>query len=257
MPPSYDLIVYHHLGLGDHLVCNALVRHHATGLQRVGLFCKPHYRTSVAFMYRDLPQIEILPVVDDQEAAALLETMPDTPVLKVGFERLDSRNFVESFYRQVGLDAEQRHTGFHVERDRDREEACCLRLTDGKTPYIFLHDDSSRGFTIDRRRVPSPLPVIRPMGSDNIFDYLAIIERADEIHCIDSAFANLVESFPRLSAKRLVLHRYAKPTSDVVYGRHPWEKPGLMPPGLPRAADVVYAYWQVRYLWTCWRAGWR
>jgi hypothetical protein len=257
MPPSFDLVVYHHLGLGDHLVCNALVRHHAARRQRVGLLCKFQYQISVAFMYRDLPQIEILPVADDQEARMMLETMPNTPLLKVGFERLDSRNFVESFYRQVGVSVEKRHTGFHVERDHDREEACYRRLTDGKAPYIFLHDDASRGFTIDPRRIHSSLPEIRPTGSDNIFDYMAVIERADEIHCIDSAFANLVESLPRLSAKRLVLHTYAKPTSHVVYGRHAWEKPGLMPPGLPRAADVVYAYWQIRYLWTCWRTGWR
>jgi len=257
MPSPFDLLIHHHLGLGDHLVCNALVRHHAAGRRRVGLFCKRPYLASVAFMYRDLPQIELLPINDDRDAVAMLEATPDAARLRVGFEKLDSRDFIESFYRQAGLDWRRRYTDFHVERDAAREEACYRRLVGNRTRYLFLHDDPSRGFTIDFRRIHASLPVVRPEGASTIFDYAAVIERATEIHCIDSAFANLVESLPKLSAERIALHGYAKPTSDVIFRRHAWEKFGLVPPGPPRAADIRNVYLHLRYRWACWRAGWR
>lgn len=257
MPGDFDLVIHHHLGLGDHLVCNALVRHHAAGRRRVGLCCKRSYLASVAFMYRDLSQLELLPVDDDRDAAALLEEVPDAARLRIGFEKLDSRDFIESFFRQAGLDWRRRYTDFHVERDAGREEACYQRLVGGTPRYIFLHDDPSRGFTIDPRRIGTSLPVVRPEGASTIFDYAAVVERAAEIHCIDSAFANLVESLPRLAAERLVLHGYAKPTSGVVFRRHPWQKLGLLPPGPPRLADIRNAYLHLRYRWSCWRNGWR
>jgi hypothetical protein len=256
MPAEYDLIIHHHLGLGDHLVCNGLVRHYATGRRRVGLCCKPHNMASVAFMYRDLAQLELLSATDDRQAAALLAAVPESARLTIGFEKLDSRDFVEAFYRQAGLARSMRYDGFHVERDPAREEACFQRLVGDRTRYLFLHDDASRGFEIDPRRIESRLPVVRPAGADSIFDYAAIIERATEIHCIDSSFANLVESLPRLAAGRLVLHAYAKPTSTVAFCRHRWEKLGLMPPGLPRRADLRNAYLHLRARWTCWRLGW-
>lgn len=257
MSTPFDLIIHHHLGLGDHLICNALVRHYAAGHRRVGLCCKHSYLASVAFMYRDLPQIELLPVGDDGQAAAMLETVPDAARLRIGFEKLDSRDFVESFFRQAGLDRQRRYTDFHVVRDPAREEACYRRLVGNSARYLFLHDDPSRGFAIDARRLPAALPVVRPEGADTIFDYAQVVERATEIHCIDSAFANLVESLPRPCAERFVLHGYAKPTSDVIFRRHPWETLGLMPPGLPRLADVGNAWRRLRYRWSCWRNGWR
>lgn len=256
MPSTFDLVIHHHLGLGDHLVCNALVRVRAAPFQRVGLFCKPRYKASVAFMYRDLPQVELLEVTDDAEAEAVARTL-HAPVMRVGFERLDSRDFVESFYRQAGLDPRLRYEGFHVERNREREEACYRRLVRGDGPYLFLHDDASRGFAIDRRRIGSTLPIVRPEGSDNIFDYLAVLERAAEVHCIDSAFANLAESMPELAAGRIVLHGYAKPTSTVVFRRHPWVKLGLAPPWPPRVADFRNMYLRLRYILDSRRAGWR
>jgi hypothetical protein len=257
MSDVFDLIIHHHLGLGDHLVCNALVRRLAAGRRRVGLCCKRRNLDSVAFMYRDLVQLELLPVDDDVQAAKLLSAAPEAVRVRIGFEKLDSRDFVESFYRQAGLDRSLRYEEFHVERDAAREEACFQRLVGNRTRYLFLHDDRSRGFAIDPGRIDTALPVVRPKGASTIFDYAAIIERATEIHCIDSAFANLVESLPRLAAERLVLHGYAKPTSPVVFRRHRWEKLGLLPPGLPRLADIRNAYLHVRYHCACWWHGWQ
>jgi hypothetical protein len=35
---------------------------------------------------------------------------------------------------------------------------------------------------------------IKPSYTNNIFDYLKLIELSDEIHCIDSSFIHLIDS---------------------------------------------------------------
>ena len=54
--------VYHHLGLGDSILCNGLVRHFAEKLGKVSIFSKRHNYDSLKFMYRDEPNITVIPV---------------------------------------------------------------------------------------------------------------------------------------------------------------------------------------------------
>ena len=45
--------IYHHLGLGDHIICNGIVRHFKEIHKTVTVFCRPNYFTNVEYMYRD------------------------------------------------------------------------------------------------------------------------------------------------------------------------------------------------------------
>ena len=64
-----DIYVYHHLGLGDHLDCNAicraLVNEHR--YKKVNVFAKTHYAKMIQFMYRDEPKINVIPVDKNNE----------------------------------------------------------------------------------------------------------------------------------------------------------------------------------------------
>ena len=57
--------IYHHLGLGDHIICNGLVRHIKKFEDVVYVFCKPHNTKNVEYMYRDNPNIKVLSVGED------------------------------------------------------------------------------------------------------------------------------------------------------------------------------------------------
>ncbi|WP_448188453.1 hypothetical protein [Azospirillum sp. sgz301742] len=221
------LFLSHHLGLGDHLICNGLVRHIAAGTPSLGLFVKRHNETSVRFMFRDDPTIRLFPVRHDDDVNDFLRHYPAVPLVRIGFEKLDEKRhtFGEDFYAQAGLDYSDRWALSFVQRNPERERALFERLVGTVRPYLFLHDDPGRNLTIDRRLVPGGLPVIRPdrRMTDNIFDYGMILENAQEIHCMDSAFRHLADSLPRLTG-RLILHHYVRgPTSDVP-GRHTWER---------------------------------
>ena len=61
---------YHHLGLGDHFHCNGVVRYLLKNRyqgKKVHLFAKKKYFEMVKFMYRDLDQLKIISVTDNEK----------------------------------------------------------------------------------------------------------------------------------------------------------------------------------------------
>ena len=198
MKPLY---IYTHLGLGDIIICNGLIRHVSklNPLRQIFLICPQKFITSVSFMVKDISNLKLL-IMDDGEAHELLDDMPDNDKIYVGHHNLSStpsNSFDESFYNQLGIPFKMRWTNFKVERDIERE--CSLREQLRLTPneYIFIHDDPSRNFIINPEFIESKtLPRISPSTqyTNNIFDYISILEGAKEIHCIDSCFRLLADS---------------------------------------------------------------
>lgn len=202
------MLVYHHLGLGDHIICNGLVRILAKD-QPIQLLCKKHNVPTAKFMFRDEPKIEVVPVADDVEAGTVFASAGGDK-LKIGHENLvqfmsGGKQFDEAFYTQCGVDFRERWNSFRCDRDADREWKLYWRLwqeADLKD-YVFVHDDASRGFVIGADL--SGKTVIRPrMGlTDNLFDYCRVMEEAEEIHCIDSSFRVMADS--SVAAKKAFL----------------------------------------------------
>jgi hypothetical protein len=62
-----NLYVLHHLGMGDHIVMNAIYRNLAATYDLVVLPVKYHNVASMQYMLRDLPNVLIRPVEDDAE----------------------------------------------------------------------------------------------------------------------------------------------------------------------------------------------
>ena len=60
-----EIFIYHHLGLGDHIMLNGFVRSVAESYDRTWLFAKPGNNTkNVRRMYQDNSQINIIPLDD-------------------------------------------------------------------------------------------------------------------------------------------------------------------------------------------------
>lgn len=194
-----ELYIYHHLGLGDHIICNAIIRNYASKYDRIILFVKPHNLTSVSFMYRDLENI-IFIVADDFYAENYIKENSIKNLLKIGFNDLDtSIPFDQSFYNCAGIEFEKRWTDFYYKRDEENE----LKIWNSiqkifdwdfdNEKYMFKHEDVERGFPLN---VDYSMNTVFPIKglTDNIFDYTKIIENASEIHCIDSSFKLLSDS---------------------------------------------------------------
>lgn len=201
--------IYHHLGLGDHIICNGLVRTIAEKYDKVFLFVKAHNHYSVEYMYRDI-NLELI-IADDKETNRYIQKYNITKLIKIGFKEL-SGDFDKSFYELAGIDFTDRWDKFKVKRDKKRESNLFKRLELSK-PYIFLHEDKRRKMVINRDKLKGTIFTPNRYYTNNIFDYCYIIEQADEVHCIESSFGLLIDSL-NLN-KNTFIHRYARETNQT------------------------------------------
>lgn len=215
-----SILLDFHRGLGDEIVCNGLVREYCKKYKTVGILCLERNCASVSFMYRDLANLRIHKIRSHAHGDWFRRLNP----LRFGENRYDEVRYIGNYnaesgvrnerqvYAKFGVPIEKKWESFFVERDTEREEALFKKVA-LPSSYIFIHDYSP--YLVDPARISSTLPVFRPDKSltDNIFDYCTVIERADELHVIDSSFMNLIECLPYTNhTQRLYLHRYARNT---------------------------------------------
>ena len=212
-------LIYQHLGLGDHLICNGLVREICASVPEDSLeiITKPTHFNTVNFMYRDVKNLKTVALKsgnfaipeNGQEVLSYAQSN-NQQILKIGHEfmRRDI-NFDKSFYAQFDFDFKNRWDSFKVDRDLEAEKRLIDKLNI-KGKYIFVHEDAERGMSINRKTRDGKFRVISASTdlSNNMFDYLSLIEGASEIHVIESSFMFLIDSFQ--IAKPLFAHRYAR-----------------------------------------------
>lgn len=203
--------IYPHLEMGDNIICNGLIReicsknpntHHFLATKKLNI-------ESIRFMYRDLKNLTTEQIIGTYDIPNVLKRLDCDSFLKIGHGliRLD-KHFDEGFYNQHNFSINTRWDSFHVQRDRQREQNFFDRFNID-SDYIFLHEDPSRNMIINKDLNPD-LRVIKAERhlTDNIFDYLKLIENAKEIHCIPSSFLFLCDSFD--FDNRKVMHKYSR-----------------------------------------------
>lgn len=197
------IYVQGHLGLGDSIVVNALLREVAT---RHGLVIWPakwHNRQSVAWMWSDVPAIKVIGVEGDAEASEWAHRFErgGTPVLRLGMfgGTLDGARWGEQMYEQAGVPWPLRWDGFKLPHAFDPGE-----LKDPRA--AFVHDDKARGFAIERQRLPEPCHFVGH-ATATIWSYLHWLQNAPEVHVIDSCFLCLADSVE--TRGKLFFHKYA------------------------------------------------
>ena len=213
-----------HLGLGDSILCNGLLRSlHQE--YRVTTFCKHFNHDTLLAMFGDLKDINIIKVANDSEAMKFVNDFGKfyDEYLGLGFFGKDflknSKLFDESFYRQAGVSYNKRWSLFKCPDNQEKQDELYSNI---KKKYIFVHDDPSRGYSIHPRFLPDK-NVYRPkhnLGNSSnytVFDYRKIIENAEEIHCMDSSFACYIDHLPGIKNKLKYIHRYIRKDGGPLY----------------------------------------
>ncbi|HEY4501202.1 MAG TPA: hypothetical protein VJI70_02975 [Candidatus Paceibacterota bacterium] len=227
-----SILLDFHRGLGDEIICNGMVREFCKTYGAVGVLCLERNYQSVSFMYRDLTNLRIH-VIRSHSQGDLFRLLNPFRFWRNCYDEVryignyDSESGIRNerqVYAKFGVPIEKKWESFFVERDAEREGAL-FRKTSLSGSYIFIHDYAP--YLIDPARIISSLPIFRPGKNltDNIFDYCGIIERADEVHVIDSSFMNLIECLQYTNpTQRLYLHRYARNTEgcNTPVLKKPW-----------------------------------
>jgi len=181
------IYIHHHLGLGDHIVCNGLVRALYDRHEKVILAVKTHNYSSVKQLYRDLENMRFHKVTSDAECIAEYKKQP---FVRVGFENCRS-DWEKSFYDQVGLDYSDRFSKFYISRDLEREKDLEDKLNLPEE-YAFVNRTASTGSNNIELKTNLPLVELQPI-TDSLFDWIGVIEKAKEIHTIDSSIFQLIK----------------------------------------------------------------
>lgn len=229
------LFIAGHAGLGDHLICNAIVRERAAKHERVYLPCKRTNAPTVRWMFSDLPNVFIKECDlgdNEQSAMAILFRENGCEYLGLGLYGFNFTGaiFDQCFYAQAGLAFETRWSGFEVpisDSDGTEDFNGWVHRQAGN-PEIFVHDDwsggtaslRSEGLLKDTRRI------FYVRQQRHRFNHLGclipILKNVKEIHCVNSSIALLVDSIDLPNQPKLYLHHYARPSIETPTFRKEW-----------------------------------
>jgi hypothetical protein len=196
--------------LGDTLVIAGAVVVLAGRYGRLRYACLPKYEQSVRDIFATSAQVEILPVRVEEVPRIVAEVRPEdlilinTPGAALCPPDFETESWATWMYRQVGIPFAERWHSSPV-----KEAAKLVRQTPWPEGAAFLHDDTERGFRIEKfLRYPVTFQRVTKGEAESLLGYAQAIEEAPEVHVIDSVFVHLAESLhPKGS---LFLHRYAR-----------------------------------------------
>jgi len=203
--------IYHHLGLGDHIICNGMIRHFCELYDSITLFCYTHYAKNVKYMFRDLKNLIILDFKTEPEVVSYItQNNLQKDLIRIGFENLHQHltytTFDKAFYTLAGLDFDIRFSKFYLQRDYSREEELVKTLNPTGEPYAFVHDDPDRGYSID---IDCDYNIIRNDKRFLLFDYISLLENAEQIHLMQSSFKDMINSF-KMNKPKIYQHNYVR-----------------------------------------------
>jgi len=192
-----SMVLYHHLGLGDHFVCNGLVHQMSTQHDTIYLPCKTANYPTVEYLYSESPKIKVFKIDKDEFAeigafASLLDIM----IMMVGFQNCDVKNWDRSFYKQLNIDFSERYNSFYLPKQKPSPI-----LEPPSEDYILVHDEASVcKYNLD---IDSNLKIVKIENgiTNNLFSYINLIYNAKEIHCINSSVFHLIDSLKGITDK--------------------------------------------------------
>jgi hypothetical protein len=204
-----EIFIYHHLGLGDHIDCNAIARIYLKeyNYDKVNIFAKQKYFKMINFMFRDEPNIEVINIPGDDEKREVHNTLQKNKggrLVQIGHDNYPwgkekelGMGCAEIFYKSVGIKFNRRFDDFFFEREQKEEERVYNKLNPKNEKYIFVHDDPARGFEIPDDKIKElagECKIIRNDMEENMFHFCKVLENAHQIHCMESSFRSLVET---------------------------------------------------------------
>lgn len=221
------LIVYHHLGLGDHFICNGIIHHLLeTTANEIWLPTKEANAKTVRQLYSDYDQVKIVTTPEVDQAREILSInnlsiVYNVPLLKIGHNGDGNTEFDRAFYDQVGLDFQYRWDFFRMPMDDSKAlEFFNSFIKDPEERYTLVHDSGSVGKFDLNIQTDHRIVKIEPGHTETLLDWRYVIEYATEIHCIDSSVIHLADSL-RLDAGLMVYHDVGRGSKFNL--NHSWE----------------------------------
>ena len=122
-----NLIIYTHLGLGDHFIFNGLIRYfiEKTDFEKYTVVVKERNLNTAKELYCDLDFVDFLVVGSDDSTQVNLQRIQtefaDSSVVMVGFFEHGDKNFDVAHYEQLNIPHEVKYSEFKMCRNESKE----------------------------------------------------------------------------------------------------------------------------------------
>jgi len=194
------IFVKHHLGMGDIIVHNGMVRKIAEDNPNSEIFLASKHTDlkNTKYMFRDNPRIIVIGVLDDGEVSNITNSNNFDKIITSHSCDSNPYNydnyFDDGFYLFAKIDPIVKTQYFYIERDHELENRVFDELITSKgiTDYLFVHEKSDIGIKINRDRLDSSLPIITADPKYGIFELLKVLEMAKSVNVISSSFLSLM-----------------------------------------------------------------
>lgn len=190
-----EIILHHHLGLGDHFVCNGMVNFLSDSYNAIYLPCKNNNFKTVKNLYSENNKIKIFRINKFEfKEVYYFSKYSNLPIVKVGFENCNRKEWNTSFYDQMNIDFSIRYNRFHLPKNIPHQDE--LYDLFSLNEYCLVHSESSESKY--KLNISQKYPIVNvskendPYG--NLLNYVKLIKNAKEIHCVNSSFFHLVDS---------------------------------------------------------------
>jgi len=203
-----SLIIYHHIGLGDIVICNGLVNYVSNLVEKVYLVVDEKFKDQAKYLYSDNPSVEILSdkpisVNNLNSFVEKLSIEKKTEVLQIGWDNYSSNffqvPFYKAFYKQLKLPYSYSYKYFRLPTSSQLEEKLSNHLVesyeiDFNKKIKLIHSEASDGsYELNLRNENSIYVTKQTDLYGNIFLYRDVVKKADEIHCINSSFVHFID----------------------------------------------------------------
>lgn len=231
-------------GLGDYILMNGATRYVAAqpDVEHVDLLCIGDHNKfrNISWMYRDSPNITVHP---EPAGSSIKRSRKKIRRRGKAFPHSEKRVFFwgsplwwemmprfgldtanncwpELFYAAHEAPFSARHEHFFIKRDFEREERLFNSLN-LPNDYVFCSDQCS--YEDFKLNIKTKMTVFKPsslkdyfFGDDYIFDWMTVIERAKEIHTVDTSWLHLIKSM-RLDKPKYYYHARFGPYMQNIF----------------------------------------
>ena len=200
------IYIYHHLGLGDHILCNGLVRKYFRSFciekdYQLTVAVKANNESNVKRMFGDLDKLNFCIVPNNANELVYVnhevEKSANNVLIRIGFSDLEIQkilnphlSFDQHFYYLAGIGHNERWNSFHLPRDVVLEQKVLNRYNPLNNDYIFVHEDPSRGIYLN---VDTHKKIIFNPSDVPLFELCSLLENASELHLMESSIKCLVD----------------------------------------------------------------